>query len=162
MHNLRNLVSNRYMPGFCYRDSFYSFKTVFHKSAYSYCCCPCAFDHEYVGYLSDDGTVNDNLLDRVISNVMNGQCPHVTDVPEMYTKETRIGAIHIVAAVATEKAIKDHIRCTTMYSLTCIFHITPTALAVMRNRSETLKFLAGFTQVYSFAQKRRNETVNVT
>ena len=40
-------MANHYMTEVDYATKF-AFKTVFYKSAYSYCCCPCGFEHEFV------------------------------------------------------------------------------------------------------------------
>ena len=54
----RNLVANEYMRDFDYGKGF-SFQTVFYKTAYSYCCCPCGYEHEYMDYISDTGEINE-------------------------------------------------------------------------------------------------------
>ena len=53
----RRLLSNQYMADFEYYNCTFSFMTVFYKSAYSNCCCSCAYDHEYMDYLHDDGSI---------------------------------------------------------------------------------------------------------
>ena len=131
----RHLVSNKYMTDFEYHNCKFSFMTVFYKSAYLYCCCPCAFDHEYMNYLRNDGSINYDIFDRVVNTIVEGKCQHVDKVPEKFINETYINALHIASAVATEKVIKMYSDVQQMYSATGIFRLHPCALAVMKNYS---------------------------
>ena len=63
----RNLVTNKFMPDFDYRDNF-TFETVFHKTEYSYACCPCSFQHEFFTYISDDGTIDEEVYGDIVSS----------------------------------------------------------------------------------------------
>ena len=102
-----NLVSNCYMPEFDYMGHEFSFETINYTTAYSYCQCACAFEHEYCDYLSPSGIVNDEVYERVVQSVVNGQCPHVTEENEEYVRETGIYGIHLAAAVGTKEALTD-------------------------------------------------------
>lgn len=102
----RNLATNQFLPELDYIDFKFSFQTVFYKSLYSHCCCPCAFQHEYIEYVSNTGMVNEEIFETVLNNIVNGKCPHVDDANEVHVRETSIYAIHIAAAVGTEEAIK--------------------------------------------------------
>ena len=53
-YDFRNLVNKNSSTNFNDRTVF-AFQTVFYKSAYSYRCCPCAFEHKYFLYIGDDG-----------------------------------------------------------------------------------------------------------
>ena len=166
----RHLLSNKYMADFEYHNCKFSFMTVFYKSAYSYCCCSCAFDHEYMDYLLDDGSINDDIFDCVVNNIVDGKCQHVDEVPEKFTKETYINALHIVSAVATEKVINKYVQ--QMYSATGIFHLHPCALAVMKNCSKLFEILTTSNQgrlmhsylseMYLYATKSDDDLSKVT
>ena len=121
--------------------------------------------------------VSEAVLDSVVSNINDGKCQHVTKVPEQYRKETNISALHIASAVATEKVINNHIEQTysRRFSGTGIFHLHPTALAVMKNCSKFFEivncFLQGdelvnskakVSQMYLYATKSKTDLSNVT
>ena len=54
----------------------FSFDTVFHITPYSYCCCPCAYEHEYFDYLPGN-RINEEMFERIQQNIDRGRCPHV-------------------------------------------------------------------------------------
>ena len=49
----------------------------FEQSRYSYCCCSCAFQHEFCAYIDDNGEVDEDVLDTVAQNFATGVCPRV-------------------------------------------------------------------------------------
>ena len=95
---LRTLVINENLPGFDYTARRFSFRTVFKRESYTYRCCNCAFEHEYMLYISDKGEINKEIFYRVVQNISLGECSHVKDVSEEFVAETSVGAIHIAAA----------------------------------------------------------------
>ena len=101
----RNLVTNQYMPNFDYINTEFKFQTVFHRSSYSYCICICGFEHEYLDYISDSGDVDEEIYQKVLESIINGECPHVNKVPQEFVKETMIYGIHITVAVGTRNAL---------------------------------------------------------
>ena len=103
----RKLATNQYMPNFNYANYKLSFQTVFYTRNYKYCCCPCAFDHEWAAYISDGGHIHEELYRKVEANLVNGKCPHVDHVVSDYVRETAVYGIHIAAAAGTEKAVKQ-------------------------------------------------------
>ena len=126
----RNLVTNKYMFDFDYNHRF-SFQTVFYKSTYSYCCCSCGFDHEYLDYISESGEINEETYGKIVQSIINGKCPHVDSVSVERLNQTYIDGIHIAAAVGTEEAITDHLE---NYHPTegGLFQLTPFDIAVFK------------------------------
>ena len=57
----------------------FAFDTVFSIYSYSYCCCPCAFEHEFVDYVTDDG-IDKTMFERIKGNIARGKCEHVDKV----------------------------------------------------------------------------------
>ena len=102
----RILVSNHYMPEFDYINTQFSFSTVFYTTFYTYCCCECAFQHEYIDYISENGTIDEPVYNKIVRCIEDGQCPHVADVPPNYICESSVNAIHIAAAVGTVEAVE--------------------------------------------------------
>ena len=94
--NFRNSVFKNTTADFK-NSVLYTFQTVFHKSAYSYCCCPCAFDHEFFLYL-EDGQINDEIYRRTETSVVNGRCPHVNQVPKEWLEDSWVSNAHIAVA----------------------------------------------------------------
>ena len=105
---LRNLVTNQYMPDFNYRTNF-QFQTLFYKSGYSYCCCACGFEHEYLEYIKDDGSIDEDLYEKVLQNILDGICEHTKDRPAEYLKVTCVSGLDIAAVVGTEQVIDAHV-----------------------------------------------------
>ena len=105
----RNLVTNQFMENIDYSREKYSFLTVFYTSSSTYCCCSCAHNHEYLEYISDTGEVDENVYENIVKSLANGKCPHADMVPEYQLVPTSITAMHIAAAVGTERAVKENI-----------------------------------------------------
>ena len=99
------------MPDFDYAGTEFSFKTVFYlDTVFSYRICLCGFEHEYLDYISDSRTIEKEKFERVMKCITDGECPHVSKVPETYVKETKIYGIHIAVAVGTIEALADSLR----------------------------------------------------
>ena len=97
-----NLVHNRYMKHFNYRTRF-KFRTVFKKTIYSYSCCPCGFEHEFLDYIGENGVINEEVYEKITQSIADGKCPHVTDkVSIEWVTETSITGLHIAVALGTE------------------------------------------------------------
>lgn len=133
----RKLVTNQFS---CVEDVGYfgqrfSFRTAFSKTAYSYCCCNCAFEHEYLGYISENGHINETIYEKIVKSIIDGQCPHVVKVSREHLRETSIYGIHIATSVATEKIVKYHFK-NYQTIKSGIFKLNPHALAVMKSKSQ--------------------------
>ena len=105
---LKNIVSKTFMPDFEYTNTRFSFQTVFRKTPYSYCCCSCAFEHEFLEYITESGNVYENMYNKLVQSIMNGQCPHVTTAAEDNVTKTSVSAIHIAAAIGTVEIFKKY------------------------------------------------------
>ena len=104
----RNLVTNQFMENIDYAQEKYSFLTVFYTSSSTYCCCSCAHNYEYLEYISDTGEVDENVYENIVKSLANGKCPHADMVPKYQLVPTSITAMHIAAAVGTERAVKEN------------------------------------------------------
>ena len=83
----RNLVTNNYMPDFDYVGTKFAFQTVFHKDLYSYCLCRCGYEHEHFDYISSTSEeINKAKFDDVLTCILDGKCPHTSQVPSEYVK----------------------------------------------------------------------------
>ena len=99
----RYLVSKKEIPEQVMLGHDFDFKTVFHKSGYSYRFCMCAFEHEFFSYISDTGDVDMEVFDKLTNAIKTGHCPHTVNVTDGdYVKETRINSIHVAAALGLE------------------------------------------------------------
>ena len=138
----RNLVTNEYMTDFNYGKVF-SFQTVFYQTAYSYCCCPCGYEHEYMDYISDTGEINEETYDKIVKSISDGRCPHADDVPAEWLKETRINGLQIALAVGSEQAVKKHLDVDvsgTSLSETGLYKLNIFAIAMIKNNYEHANF----------------------
>ena len=133
----RKLATNKFIPDFDYKNYKLSFQTVFYTCYYKYCCCPCAFDHEWLAYISDSGEINEELYKKVEANLLAGKCPHVDHVISDYVRETAVYGIHFAAAVATEKAVKQDLDVTHRETQSSLFHVSPYILAVLKKNVKT-------------------------
>ena len=61
----RSLVKGQFDEELDYMNYELSFQTVFFKSTYAHCCCPCAFQHEYLEYVSNLGEIDEELYERI-------------------------------------------------------------------------------------------------
>ena len=134
----RNLVTNQFMENVDYAQEVYSFLTVFYGTSSTYCCCSCAHYHEYLEYISDTGEVDENVYENIVKSLANGRCPHADMVPEYQLLPTSITAMHIAAAVGTERAVKENIdKCYLSFGhmLDCgIFKLYPFDTAVLKKQ----------------------------
>ena len=105
----RNLVTNQYMENYDYSDhlSRFSFQTVFYRTAHTYCCCSCAFEFEFLEFISDTGEVDEELYEKIVKSIIDGKCPHADKVGKEQLKETSICGLNIAAGVGTEEAVKE-------------------------------------------------------
>ena len=111
-----------------------SFQTVFYHTPYSFRCCSCAFDHEYLTYISDSGKINDEIYERIVYSIENGKCPHAEQVPEEDLVQTGIYGIHIALAVGNVQAAKHHID-THSHLNGLIFNLSPYDIAVFKRKT---------------------------
>ena len=133
----RNLVTNHYMPDFQYGSrSLLSFQTLFHTTKYSYCCCTCAFEHEYLDYITDSGEIDEEMYKRVAQCILVGKCPHVDEAPKDYIVESGICGVHVAAAVGTEEVLDDY-RVQSSFKRTRIFKLDPYAIVFIKNSVTT-------------------------
>ena len=137
---LRKLVTGQFMPQSDRYSRIFGFETVFHRTTYSYCCCPCAFEHEFLDYLSEDGTINETVFKRVLENIVNGKCPHTEGVPTAFITETNIYGFHITAAVGPLRAVKKYSP-NYFYKRGGIFNLDPYQIAVLKNKPENVELL---------------------
>ena len=129
----RSLVTGQFDEELDYINYELSFQTVFFKSTYAHCCCPCAFQHEYLEYVSNLGEIDEELYERIQQNILCGKCPHVDGVSEKYLRNTSIYAIHIAAGVGTEQAVRKLIDA---YQARrgAIFRLSPYRAAVLKSQ----------------------------
>ena len=133
----RNLVTNKYMQNYSYANNTFSFKTLFHQTSYSYFCCACGFEHEYIDYISESGVINEDMYQNILQCILDGKCPHVDNAPsDTYFREAKVYALHVAAAVGTISALKD----IPIPRETCpeikggIYCLDPLQIAVLKNQ----------------------------
>ena len=113
-------------------DHLFSFETVFYRTPYSYCCCPCAYHHEFFDYLSDKDDISVNqkekhidkpLFECIVQNVAEGRCPHTNDVDPKYLATSIVSTNHILAAAGSTVSVNTVFR--TARERTSIFDLHP-------------------------------------
>ena len=133
-HVLQRLVTDQYVFERSYLFKLFSFQTVFYHTPHSYCCCRCAFDHEYLTYISDSGKINDKIYERIVYSIENGKCPHAEQVPEEHLAQTGIYGMHIALAMGNVQAAKCHIE-TCSHLIGRIFKLRPYDMAVFKRKT---------------------------
>ena len=148
---LRNLCLNIFMPEMDYVNTKFSFKTVFYRTYYSYGCCACAFEHEYLDYLWDDGDISEETFDKIAASIENGECPHVQTAPQDLVRETNVSAIHIAAAVGSTEAVKHHVSHFRIVK-SGIFRLEPYVIAAMKGSYQCVGlYFDGFPENFSIS-----------
>ena len=100
---LRSLIIDKSIQGISACHQYFAFETVFCITGSSYCCCRCAYDHEYFTYISGTGEIDREKLDKLAKAVECGYCEHAKRIRNKdYLKETKVYAIHVVAALGSE------------------------------------------------------------
>ena len=133
----RNLVTGVFMNDFDYTERPFSFKTVFHITPYSYRCCSCSYEFEYVDYISDTGKINETMFEKLVQSVIDEQCPHVDSANEDYVTDTTIHGIHIVAVLETDEVFQRHY--IHRVAPSGIFGISPCHVAVLKGKPKSLQ-----------------------
>ena len=139
-HVFQRLVTDQYVFKLSDISKLFSFQTVFYHTPHSYCCCSCAFDHEYLTYISDSGKINDEIYKRIVYSIENGKCPHAEQVPEEYLVQTGIYGMHIALAVGNVQAAKRHIE-THSQLKGLIFNLRPYDMAVFKRKTSIACFI---------------------
>ena len=146
----RKLVTNQYMPDFDYYGHPFQFNTVSKITPYEYCCCPCAYEHEFVDYISCSGEINEEMCAKIVESITNGHCPHVEHVSEHYIRLTRVYGIHIALAVGTLEALTSRqdysIFAGGSYCRGYPFVVEPFMMPVLKEHSELASKTLPFTR----------------
>ena len=158
VEEFQNLVNNQFMPSFDHAGTDISFKTVFFISDYSYCCCMCGYEHEYLDYISESGKINEEMYEKIVKCLSEGKCPHVDEMSPELLKETGYYAINIAAAVGTEKALNAHATgylSTPICRKSFLFHLGPFEVAFMKNsHAATLPVMKLFATSHSINMRK--------
>ena len=140
----RDVVASRCKPDPGFIRYKFTFDTVFYKSAHSYCCCKCAFEHEYFDYISENGDINEHMYERVADNISRGKCEHVDAVPRHYVRDTYVYGVHIAALFCADEEYWKVARAAAFR--TCgIFELNVYATATLKNNYKGLGILCDLT-----------------
>ena len=123
----------------------FSFQTVFYRTPYSYCCCPCAYQHEYFDYLSDKGPVekqtaqrqkerdiDEDVFEQIVQNIANRRCPHTTDMESKYLANSAVFKDQILAVTGSRESLK-RLTQTSWNKSGSIFQLDPFVNLVLKN-----------------------------
>ena len=135
----KNLVVNGgKIPENLQNDYVFSFQTVFHTTSnnLTYCCCTCAFEHEYFDYIDESGNINKNVLDKIVECIRNGACPHVDMAPEECVMKTSVNGLHVVAALGSEERLVWYLKnISHVTAITSgVFKLQPYLITLLKNK----------------------------
>ena len=130
-------------------DQYFAFKTVFYIRGSSYCCCRCAYDHEYFTYISDTGEIDLKRFDKLAKAVESGYCEHALKVENKeYLKETSVHSIHVAAALGLENKVKAAVMTLgetklryPQYCKGTIFNLTPCDIGCLKHNIIILHYV---------------------
>ena len=150
----RRFFTNTYLEDFDDKEEF-SFLTVFNKAQFSYRCCTCAFEHEFIDYIGEDGNLDNSMINKIDKCIENGECTHVQQVTSRMVKKTLIHGAHLAAALGKNDVFINDFTGTTnkrdrRNTTTGIFRLTPCDLAVRKNQSKIALALFNNTTIYGF------------
>ena len=158
----RWLVTDRQIPQFDYHTYELKFQTVFNVSMFSYQCCPCALEHEYVTYISNDGTINEEVYDRILHCITQGKCSHVEQCTENAITGSTVYAIHIAAAANKGSAFTNISWRSHAMIRTSLCHQTPYSIAFLKENLFLAKTFSKYsTDVLCCVTKARGEPYTV-
>ena len=120
----------------------FSFQTVFYRTPYSYCCCPCAHQHEYFDYLSDkdkideqkERHIDEGVFEGIVQKIADGRCPHTSGMNPKYLATSTVYTTHIRVASGSRSSIKSII--TSWYFrhlVSDIFQLHPYVILALKN-----------------------------
>ena len=133
----------------------YFFETAFHINRYSYCCCRCAFEHEYLDYLSDSLDINEEIYQEIVQCVVNKKVSSCRPRDPEFVRETSILGMYLASACAKE-ALKfklDHYRIERDAMATGIFCLDPCSTADLKANCDTISLRFMFFFMYIFANR---------
>ena len=145
----RGLVATRANFDVHYIRHQFSFSTVCYKSAHLYCCCSCGFEHEYFDYLLEDGSINEEMLDKVVENIFKDRCPHVDTVPDEYVKTSNVYGCHLAATGCKDDEFWKKLR-QNVYMQTALFGLNVYEIAVIKRNLKTLEILCSYVDCSAF------------
>ena len=121
------------------------FQTLFFKSSYSYRCCPCAFQHEFFQYISDEGELEQQILENIVKYIRNKECDHIEGVSSEFITETSVSARHVYAAVHRSdfkhlESIYAESQIPNRTGHVGIFELTEYDITVLKNNTALLKY----------------------
>lgn len=137
--SFQDLVTKTFIPGFDYFNQSFNFETVFYVCGYSYRCCSCAFDNEYINYITDSGDIDKNGLEKITKCISDGKCPHVDGSSKHHLTMTKVNGMHVAAAKAIIEAVTTNAIVHQTDAPSGLFGITPYHMAFLKCRSEMLK-----------------------
>ena len=150
-------------PDFYCKSMAFSFETVFYRTSYSYCCCPCAYQHEYFDYLSDKDEIDEQkkrhideaMFERIVQNIADGRCPHADSVKPKYLASSTVYTKHILAVSGSRKDF-ERVSLWHPYELSSIFKLHPFVNLVLKNSCHLSDFIENLGPLPFFKVRQMN------
>ena len=161
----RYLLANKAIPNKGVSVNNFVFKTVFYKCGPSYCICRCAYDHEFLSYVSENGDVNEEMLDTLTTAIKDGCCQHASKFTKTcYLRKTGINIFHIAAALDFEEMLQTFIsglhfeKIDIWGTRSQSFKLHPFEIAALRGNALVLPLLINLHPSYTI-RRRWNGTI---
>ena len=104
----RHILTTKTLPEKTKLGYEFRFKTVFYNDGASYCCCRCAYDHEYFSYIAESGDIDWEKCDTLVQAIKDGRCQHAARATKKVPlSETMVNVFHISAALGSETLLPE-------------------------------------------------------
>ena len=145
----RHVLTTKTLPEETITVYEFRFDTVFNNDGGSYCYCRCAYDHEYLSYISESGDIDWEKCDTLVQAIKDGKCQHASRVTKKrYLSETRVNVFHIAAALGSEtlsqlllSRAKEGMELKSGNFKSGLFCIYPYGVAALRGNAKAVQLL---------------------
>ena len=145
----RHILTTKTLPEETKLGYEFRFKTVFYNDGASYCCCRCAYDHEYFSYISESGDIDWEKCDTLVQAIKDGRCQHAARATKKeHLSETVVNVFHISAALGSEtllpkllSKVEEEIELESGSIKSELFRVFPHRLAAMRGNVKVVQML---------------------
>ena len=110
--------------------------------------CPCGFENELIGYIADDGSILEDIFEKIAQSMIDGKCPHVTSkIQKDWIRWTSVSAAHVAVAAGAKLKIGEVVRLEFLskFKNQGIFNLELYAIALLKKKFEIVSY---YYQVY--------------
>ena len=144
----RHILTTKTLPEETKLGYEFRFKTVFYNDGASYCCCRCAYDHEYFSYISESGDIDWEKCEPLVQAIKDGRCQHAARATKKVPlSETMVNVFHISAALGSETLLRELLKVEGEIELKSrsiksgLFYMDPDGVAALRGNDKVVQMM---------------------